>query len=49
MRFSSKLLIIGFVLFWIIFAGIKAGKSVEKLSKQNEQRINKAFDILKEK
>jgi len=46
MKFSSKIIIIGFVVFLTIFIGIKAGKMFSNIADENQNRIDNAFNIL---
>lgn len=46
MKFSSKLIIIGFVVFLTLVVGIKAVNSFSALAENSQNRIDNAFNIL---
>lgn len=46
MKFSSKLIIIGFVVFLTLLVGIKAVNYFNSIADENQNRIDKTFEIL---
>jgi len=46
MRFSSKLIVIGFVVLLTLIIGIKAVKTFDSLADESQNRIDKVFDVL---
>ena len=46
MRFSSKLIIIGFVVLLTLIVGIKAVKTFDSLAENQQTKIDNAFNVL---
>lgn len=46
MRFSSKLIIVGFIVFLTTFVGIKAVNMFSDIADDSQNRIDSAFNIL---
>ena len=46
MKFSSKLIIVGFIVFLTAFVGIKSIKMFSDIADDSQNRIDSAFSIL---
>lgn len=46
MRFSSKLIIIGFIVILALIVGIKSVNMFNDIADNSQNRIDKAFDVL---